>query len=355
MSRRKSVLLLAAIGVCLALALYLGRKVVAEEAPASEDPQAAATGRAPPPGTQGAAGAPALTQGQGLESSRGQLPAEEGDLVAMLRQRFGERIHRPYVQMKMLEDLMRHFQARNPRGWKEDLLAALKAAFPERYEELAQRLQQWLDYEQWTRENHARLQGLSPEARRAAVWEERNRLFGHDVAKEIWAAELRNQALAEALQSIDARPQAPLTDRLASYKKSLQETYPENTQAYVAAHRQELMNRFLDLSSVQKDLGTMTPEQRSENLRKIREEMGLDSEALQRWDELDRVRDARWETGSQYMSEREALAQQHSGAELEAKLKELRTRYFGEEADSIASEEESGFFRFAQPRKWGRN
>lgn len=355
MNRRKSVLLLAAIGACLALALYLGRGGLSREATASEDPEASGTGQPPAPRTQRVAGAPALTQGQGLESSRGQLPAEEGDLVAMLRQRFGASIHRPYVQMKMLEDLMRHFQARNPNGWREDLLAALKAAFPERYEELSQRLQQWLDYEQWTRDNHARLQGLSPEERRATVWAERERLFGQDVAREIWAAELRNQALAKALKSIDAQPQAPLTDRLASYTKSLQETYPENTQAYVAAHRQELMNRFLDLSSVQKDLAAMTAEQRSENLRKIRQEMGMDAEALQRWDALDQVRDARWETGSEYMSEREALAQQHSGAELEAKLKELRTRYFGEEADSIAGEEESGFFRFGQPRKWGRN
>ncbi len=354
MSPRKSILLLAAIGACLALALYLGRGREAE-ATAAEDAEADSPAKAQAPARPGAAGAPARMQGPGLESTRGQLPPEQGDLVAMLRQRFGDRIHRPYVQMKMLEDLMRYFQKRNPQGWKGDLLAALKAAFPERYEELAQRLQQWLDYEQWTRENHARLQGLSPEERRAAVWAERDRLFGHDVAREIWAAELRNQALGEALKAIDAQPQAPMTEKLASYTKSLQETYPENTQAYVAAHRQELMNRFLDLSSVQKDLAAMTAEQRSENLRKIRQEMGMDSEALQRWDALDKVRDGRWETGSQYMTERAALAQDYSGAELEAKLKELRTRYFGEEADSIAGEEESGFFRFGQPRKWGRN
>jgi len=355
MSPRKSVLLLAAIGVCLALALYLGRGRAHEEAAAAEDSEDARPAKAQAPTRPGAAGTGGLTQAPGLESNRGLLPPEEGDLVAMLRQRFGDRIHRPYVQMKMLEDLMRYYQKRNPQGWREDVLAALKAAFPERYEELAQRLQQWLDYEQWTRENHARLQGLSPQERRAAVWAERDRLFGHDVAREIWAAELRNEALANALKSIDAQPQAPLTERLASFTKSLQETYPENTQAYVAAHRQELMNRFLDLSSVQKDLAAMTAEQRSENLRKVRQEMGMDAEALQRWDELDKVRDSRWETGSQYMTERAALAQEYSGTELEVKLKELRTRYFAEEADSIAGEEESGFFRFGQPRKWGRN
>ncbi|HEX8821120.1 MAG TPA: hypothetical protein VF794_14420, partial [Archangium sp.] len=86
-----------------------------------------------------------------------------------------------------------------------------------------------------------------------------------------------------------------------------------------------------------------------------REEMGLDDEALKRWDELDKVRDTRWEVGSQYMSEREALAQQYSGAELETKLQELRTRYFADEAGTVAEEEETGFYRFSRPRQWGRN
>ncbi len=115
------------------------------------------------------------------------------------------------------------------------------------------------------------------------------------------------------------------------------------------------MNRFLDLGSVQKDLGAMAPEQRAESLRTIRQEMGLDEEALKRWEELDQRRDVRWEMGSQYMSEREALAREYSGPELEAKLKELRARYFTEEADILAEEEASGFFRFTRPRRWGRD
>jgi hypothetical protein len=67
------------------------------------------------------------------------------------------------------------------------------------------------------------------------------------------------------------------------------------------------------------------------------------------------MRDTRWEVGSQYMSEREALAQQYSGTELETRLMELRSRYFTEEAEVIAEEEASGFFRFTRPRQWGRN
>jgi hypothetical protein len=187
------------------------------------------------------------------------------------------------------------------------------------------------------------------------VWEERHRVFGKEVAERIWRGELRNQAVADALEAIDASPGESLEGRLSRFKESLDEVYGEQSSAYVAQHQNELMNRFLDLSSVQRELGALPPDKRAENLRHIRQEMGLDEEALARWEELDSRRDARWVTGSEYMSEREALAQQYSGPELEARLTELRARYFGEEAETIAGEEANGFFRFTRPRVWGRN
>ncbi|QRK11456.1 hypothetical protein JQX13_16100 [Archangium violaceum] len=278
-----------------------------------------------------------------------------GDLVSYLRSRYGARIRDPHTQMRMLEQLMRHFQQLNPTGWEADLLALLQQAFPELYDELALRLRQRLDYEKWVKEHRAELRDKTNDERRAAVWEERNRLFGKDVAEKIWLAELRNQAVADSLEAIDALPNANVQERMARYKQSLGKTYGESAQAYMQTHQQELMNRFLDLGSVQQELGAMTPDQRARSLRSIREEMGLDEEALRRWEDLDRRRDVRWEVGSQYMSERELLAQQYSGPELEARLTELRSRYFSDEAETLAQEERSGFFRFTRPRQWGRN
>jgi hypothetical protein len=55
------------------------------------------------------------------------------------------------------------------------------------------------------------------------------------------------------------------------------------------------------------------------------------------------------------MAERAALAKQYSGDDLEAHVQDLRTRYFGAEAATIASEEASGFFRFDRPRTYGLN
>ncbi len=198
---------------------------------------------------------------------------------------------------------MRHFQKLNPSGWEADLLATLKLAFPELYEELAARLHQRLDYEKWMKEHRDELQQKPDAERRTAVWEERNRLFGKDVAEKIWAGELRNQAVASSLSTIDALPDATVGERMAKYKQSLEQTYGKDTEAYVKLHQQELMNHFLDLGSVQKELATLPPDKRAESLRSIRQDMGLDEEALMRWDELDKMRDTRWEVGSQSFQE----------------------------------------------------
>jgi hypothetical protein len=87
----------------------------------------------------------------------------------------------------------------------------------------------------------------------------------------------------------------------------------------------------------------------------VRKGLGLDDAALGRWDTLDQERDRRWEMGRTYMAERAALAKEYSGDALETHLQELRARYFGAEATTIADEEAAGFFRFDRPRKYGVN
>lgn len=351
MNRRKAPLLAALVLLLAGSALLISKRHPDQDAAAASAPRADTRTSV----AQAGPGAPAANPDSPMEElGRGPL-RQPKDLASYLRERYGARIHDPHTQLRMLEDLMRYFQKLNPTGWEADLLALLKQAFPELYDELSQRLHQRVDYEKWMREHQSELNQKPAAERRAALWEERDRLFGHDVAEKIWAGELRNQAVADSLASIDALPNATVGDRMAKYKEGLSQTYGADTPAYLQAHQQDLMNRFLDLSSVQKDLGAMTAQQRAESLRSIRKEMGLDDAALQRWNELDKVRDTRWEVGSQYMSERMALAQQYSGPELEARLTELRARYFADEAQTIAEEEASGFFRFTRPRQWGRN
>jgi hypothetical protein len=330
-------------------ALFLGmrRQPVAE-------PVLAAQGPPLPRQTKGETSATLPASMHAAETSPGAAPVD-AQMVAHLRERYGAHIDNPYVQMQMLEQLMRYYQKRDPEHWKERLLDAVRAAFPERYDEIAKTLEGRLAYERWMKENRARLDGLDPKARRAEIWEERKRLFGEEAAEKIWASEMENQGVEDALQELDAKQGQALGDKLAAYKQRLSDIYEEKYDSYLENHRHEAMNRFLSLESVQAELDGMSPQARSESLREIRKGMGLDDAALARWDTLDKERDARWEAGAKYMLEREALSQKYEGDELDQKLGELRSRYFGKEAEVIASEEQSGLYRFARPRRWGQN
>jgi len=343
MTKRKTLLAIGAPLLVLWLFLGLRREKIEEPvATAAGTPEAAAGANLPAqPRIAGASGAVAAPV--------------DAELVAHLRSRYGANIGNSYVQIKLIEALMRHFQKHDPLHWQQALLAAVRAAFPDRHDEIAKNLERRLAYERWLEENRARLDGLEPAERRAVIRQERNRLFGEEAADEIWASEQKNQAVAETLAEIDGQQGKSLGDKLATYTERLEDIYEDKYDSYLENHRHEVMNRFLALESVQAELDAMSAEARAESLREIRKGMGLDEAALGRWDALDHDRDARWEAGKKYMAERTALVEAYSGKELEQKLAELRRRYFGDEAEVIAAEEESGFFRFARPRRWGQN
>ncbi|HEX8441794.1 MAG TPA: hypothetical protein VF697_42320, partial [Archangium sp.] len=157
MNRRKAPLLLALVLLLAGSALLVfktrpaeGPSEVAPEAGAAQAPQRAAKG-----------GKLAIPASLAAPREGTGEAAKPEDFISYLRTRYGARIREPHAQMRMLESLMRHFQQLNPSGWEADLLAALKQAFPEMYEELAARLRQRLDYEKWVKEHRDELQQKS--------------------------------------------------------------------------------------------------------------------------------------------------------------------------------------------------
>ena len=82
--------------------------------------------------------------------------------------------------------------------------------------------------------------------------------FGKEAAESIWASELKGQAATDALQAAGALEGANVSERLARYKEGLEDVYQEHTGSYLERHRQEVLDRFLDLDSVQRDLSTLT-------------------------------------------------------------------------------------------------
>ena len=80
----------------------------------------------------------------------------------------------------------------------------------------------------------------------------------------------------------------------------------------------------------------------------------MDAQALARWQALDAERDRAWATGERYLAERASIEAAYQGDERRARVTALQDRLFGAEAGVVRAEEESGFHRFAHPRRFGR-
>lgn len=282
-----------------------------------------------------------------------ELSTEDREFAARLRAKFGPRIADRHAQIKLLEQILAYLEAQGVAGDLARASALLKSLFPELADALFAKLQGLLDYTAWLEENREALGNMTATDRRQALWAARRELFGND-AEAIWAGELRNEQFASSIEAIGANAQLTTREKLQKYVGAIQETYGDRSPEVVARQQTELLDRFMELDAVQTDLGAMPPSQRREALREIRSAMGMDEEALGRWDALDHQRDRAWADGQQYQLERAALIARVEGAEQAQQLRDLQDRLFGPMADDIRNEEAAGFYRFAERRRIGR-
>lgn len=269
--------------------------------------------------------------------------------IALLRDKWGKHIERPYAQIKMLEELMRHCQKEQPNDWVACVNELAGAAFPQLAGKLFEQLSSLVKYNDWLMRNKDRLDKMDRKERQKLLAEMRNSLFGEDDAKDIWAAEARAETLRNAIEDIKEAKGKDLSAKLSHFKNTLNETYGKQAKAYLEHHQQEIANSLL--SAVQTDLRGMTPTQQRHALRTIRGELGMDAAAIERWDALDNERESRWKSGKEYLAEREKLLK--SGGDQAEALNELRKKYFGAEAESIAAEEAEGHLRYQGEQRIG--
>ncbi len=271
-----------------------------------------------------------------------------------LKEKFGDTIYNRWTQTKAVEKLMAYLQHFYPDRWQELVYPFLKKMFPDMADELYDHFKKLMEYRTWLNDHRKELNRMTRDERKEYLWDKRYQVFG-DAAYEIWAVELKNDQIYEGLKKIDENPDMPFEEKTKTFLDSIEQAYGEDTPRFIKKRQTELMDRFLSVGSVQDDLHSMTAEERREKLRSFREAMGLDEEALKRWDELDRKRDEEWQKGMTYMEERKKLENIKDEKEREQALNELRTRIFGEQAaQEIAAEESAGFFRFDHKRVFGK-
>ena len=278
----------------------------------------------------------------------------EKQFLDELRHRFGTNIKSPYWQIQLLDFLSVHFQKLYPNDWQSHVRDVLKKLFPGMADKLLARFGAYSDYLDWVGQNGSRTYTDMGERRRV-MWDKRRALFGED-AKIIWADEIRGEKIAATLESLKTST-APFSGKAGTFVSTLREAYGDSyRQVDGQVATTELMSEFLKLPSVQEDLHRQSPAQQSESLRLLRSELGMDKDALARWDQLDEQRTQRRSAGETYLAEKAKLEKQYSGDTLQLQVQGLQNRLFGaDEAQYIRNEEASGYFRYKEQQVIGVN
>jgi hypothetical protein len=169
------------------------------------------------------------------------------------------------------------------------------------------------------------------------------------------AAEAQEEALRDAIVRIGDDDSVSLDARLERFQEAVDAARDGAPAAPIFTNPSLLAEVFLRMEGVQRELAAQSPAARSEEIARIRRELGFGEEQVARMREIDDRREARWQNGLQYMEERARVAATFEGEAREEELAHLRARYFEEEAPTIEREEAGGFFRFERPRVFGRN
>jgi len=279
-------------------------------------------------------------------------------IVSQLRDLYGRTIADKSVQASILpiRNFVMNLHPGNGRTYFHDIL---KRAFPEYADEIMQTLDKLDQYDLWLARNKERLQKMTARERLAAMEEKRKELFGRD-AEKIWtedvlASEARKAKMQDVLALLDESRGLSMDQKLDAYRRSLHETYDGTAESFITKQGVILSKVFFSLDSVQQELNQMSPGERQEEINRIRAKMGFTEQQVETMAKRDADNAGRWAAGLKYMEKREAVVQQYEGQERETKLTELRSEYFGDEANTIALEEKDNFYRFKRPHIWGRN
>jgi len=268
--------------------------------------------------------------------------------------RFGQHIDHGHTRIKAIEKLVAYLQQRYPDTWTDVLEDYLYALFPDHAEALLALYDAMAEYNRWMHSEKNSLAQLDPESRQTLIWEMRYNFFGEQ-AEQIWAKSRQNERLQAQLERISNDADLSFDAKSSQYVEALESIYAEQT-AQIKQHRvQELSDRFLVQPGVQTDLHAMSTEARYAALSAFRANIGMPTDAIERWHALDKTRDARWANGQSYLEAREQLGKSGEIAYDSPELVSLRTQFFGNEAEIIANEEAGGYFRFREARIYGRN
>lgn len=256
-----------------------------------------------------------------------------------------------YVEREKLADAY-------PRDGRVLFEAAVAAAFPDRLSSIMALMAGMDRYHQWLVDQELTLRAMPLMQRQAALWKQREAIFGTR-ASQIWGeqetvASKNADAVREELNRLDQAHELTPEEIVHQLGITVDDLYGLEAAGQLVTP-QALGQALFTMESVQADLAAMAEEERLQRIASLRRQMGYSEEDVRRLEQLDRQRSQRWQDGEAYMAERRQLGRQYQGEQLEQALDRLRQAHFGNTAPTIAKEEQQGFFRFQRERRYGLN
>ncbi|MFL1407165.1 lipase secretion chaperone [Marinobacter sp. M1N3S26] len=278
-------------------------------------------------------------------------------LAARLRNDYGDTIDEPATQAYLFVEREKLADT-HPRDGRALFETAVAMAFPDRSASILALMAGMDRYHQWLSDNELTLREMPLLQRRAAIWKQRQAIFGAR-ASEIWGEEetvasKNADAVREELTRLDQAHELTPEEVAHQLSTTVDDLYGLEAASQLVTP-QALGQALFAMESVQTDLAAMSAEERQQRIDSLRRQMGYSEEDVRRLEQLDRQRNQRWQEGEAYMAERRELGRQYQGEQLEQALDRLRQAHFGDTAPTIAREEEQGFFRFQRERRYGLN
>jgi hypothetical protein len=278
-------------------------------------------------------------------------------MAKRLQEEHGHEIHLPIVQLSM-QDFRDFVREQYPENYIDVFTQIMTLAFPNYVNEILLLVAKLDQYNTWYTDNLLNLNDLDPLSKKGTIWQKRREIFA-DLADQIWQQEInteeeKRQTVQQTIEALNQADNMTMQERLYILQTTLNEQYPDE-QTNFTLNKGLVSDVYVQLESVQKDLASMTPEQRASALEKIREQLGFSPQDIAQLAKEDAKKEQNWQTGYHYMSDRDQLNQSYSGSILDEKLNQLRTQYFKKGASTIAAEEASGFYRYSRPRLYGKN
>ena len=281
----------------------------------------------------------------------------ESELIAKLKATYGARIQALNIQAGLIT-VKRYVLKYDPISGAERFSRIIHAAFPKYALSILSIIERLEIYNEWVIENQKELLELSQQAQQGTIWEKRRELFGAD-AEIIWSEELaeiskKQTKMHEQFSELDQSTDMSIDETLYQLRMLISENHEGSIQE-LSSNGGKVAQVFFNLNSVQQTLKSLPAEERQLEINKVRRELGYSEEQIAKQQKRDEKRNESWDNGLNYMSERGVLLETTSESDLPDALVTLREKYFGQDAITIQKEEESDFWRFKRPRKYGNN